>query len=262
MPKPPVFNIPVLILFFLLGFGSPGLSQDLQKKITIEMTNAAISDILREISILSGIDFSYNPGIIPVDKRITIKVRNKPVAEILEQVLASQGIEYQQVENHLVLKLSSASDMQDKAVVLKKPKFFTLSGFLRDKTTGEVLIGANVYVKGTSLGTTTNGYGFYSLTLAAAAYPVIFSYMGYKEMVTDVNMNEDTRLSVELEEDKLDIREVEILASEGEANIRNAQLSEFRFSQKTLARLPGFGGNLDIIRAMQSVPGIQCYEDG
>ena len=139
---------------------------------------------------------------------------------------------------------------------------FTLSGYLRDKSTGEVLIGANVYIRGTTTGAMTNGYGFYSLTLNNGKYAIVFSYLGYKEVIRDILMNENFRISVEMEENKLEIKEVEIVAENHETDIRNTQMSEIRFSHKTLAQLPGFGGDLDIIRALQAVPGIQTYGDG
>ena len=226
------------------------------------MTDKSISEVLSKVTELSGIDFSYNPQMVPVERRITVNAKNKSVAEILEIVLKHQGIDYLKVENHLVLKQMVQPESADKNVAVSPSARYTISGYLRDKNTGEVLIGANVYVKGSTVGVMSNGYGFFSLTLGSGIYTIVCSYMGYREVVTDVNMNENTRMSVEMEEDKLEIREVEIVAADHESDIRNAQMSEFRFSQKNLSQLPGFGGDLDIIRALQAVPGIQSYGDG
>ncbi|MCX6303466.1 MAG: TonB-dependent receptor [Bacteroidetes bacterium] len=256
------FKYPLLLFSILLLFSLPVASQDLQKKITLKMTGKPISEVLTEISRLAGIDFSYNPAMLPVDKLISIHARNKPLADILEEVLTLHGIEYLKVENHLVLKKQVQPAPPDKKTTTTTPARFTLSGYLRDKQTGEVLIGANVYVKGTSTGVMTNGYGFYSLTLSRSTYPLVFSYMGYKEVAMDVRIDENTRISVEMEENKLEMKEVEIIAAGHESDIRNAQMSEFRFSRKTMSQLPGFGGDLDIIRALQAVPGIQSFGDG
>ncbi len=256
------FKYPLVFFLFLLLFSSPVISQDLQQRITLKMTAVSIADVLKEIGRLAKVDFSYNPQMVPVDKQISVHARNKSVSAILEEVLTRNGIDYVKVENHLVLKQhvqpEPPSANHATAVSLK----FTLSGYLRDKNTGEVLIGANVYVKGNTLGAMTNGYGFYSLTLSSANYLMVFSYMGYKEVVQEVNLNENTRLSVEMTEDKLEIREVEIVAADHESEIRNTQMSQFSFSPKTLSQLPGFGGDVDIIRALQAVPGIQTFGDG
>lgn len=256
------FKNPFFLFLCFLVYSSTAFSQDLQQQITLKMTDRPLPEVLSEISRLSKIEFSYNPRMLPVDRPVTIHARNRSVAAILDEILTSRGIEYQKVENHLVLKLRVQAETREKPVTTVALSRFTLSGYLRDKRSGEVLIGANVYIDGTTIGAMTNGYGFYSLTLITGTYPIVFSYMGYKEVVLEVRLNENTRLSVELEEDKLEIREVEIVAAEHESEIRNTQMSEFHFSQKTLAQLPGFGGDLDIIRALQAVPGIQTFGDG
>ncbi|MCX6266155.1 MAG: carboxypeptidase-like regulatory domain-containing protein [Bacteroidetes bacterium] len=251
----------LLTLLFLVLI-SPVFSQDLQQKITLKITDQSISDILKEITRLSQIDFSYNPSMLPVERHISVDATNKPVSAVLDEVLVPQGIDYVKVENHLVLKQHDQKGSEKMAVISATLSRFTLSGYLRDKNTGEALIGANIYVKGTTIGAMTNGYGFYSLTLGSGNYPMVFSFMGYKELMTDIYMNQNIRRSVDMEEDKLEIKEVEIVAADRESDITRAQMSEFRFSQKTLSQLPGFGGDLDILRALQAVPGIQTFGDG
>ena len=253
---------PLIIFLILIFLPAHLFSQNLQQKITLKATNKPISEVLAEITRISGIDFSYNPGMLPVGKLISVHAKNKSVEEILDEVLIRHGIDYLEVESHLVLKQREQGEKGNRADMKAAPLRFTLSGFLKDKKTGEALIGANVYVKGTATGVTTNGYGFYSLTLGGGTYPMVFSYMGYKEKPVEVNLNENTRLSVDMEDDEVDMEEVEIVAEEHASNILNPQMSEFRFSQKTLSQLPGFGGDLDIIRALQCVPGIQTFGDG
>ncbi|HMR58259.1 MAG TPA: carboxypeptidase-like regulatory domain-containing protein, partial [Cyclobacteriaceae bacterium] len=62
----------------------------------------------------------------------------------------------------------------------------TLSGYLKDSSNGEALIGATIYIKSLATGATTNVYGFYSLTLDPATYEVTFSYIGYATQVKTV----------------------------------------------------------------------------
>ncbi len=261
MLKNPGFRYPILLLFLLCCL-SPALSQDLQQKITLNLRDQRIEVVLREITRRTKIEFSYNPQLLPVDRHVTVHMRHKPVSAVLDEVLLGNGIGYVNIENHLVLKKLDLAGIPDKTGPTAPKRHFAVSGYLRDKNTGEVLIGANVYVKGTTTGVMTNGYGFYSLTLESGTVALVFSYMGYKEKVTEVMLNENTRLSVEMEEQKLEISEVEIFASDRETEIHKSQMSEFRFSQKTLSQLPGFGGDLDIIRALQAVPGIHTFGDG
>ncbi|MEI6681358.1 MAG: TonB-dependent receptor [Bacteroidota bacterium] len=258
----PRLTFPLLLLLLVFIFSTRSFSQDLDKRISLKVIDKPVNEVLQEISRLGSVDFSFNPQVLPANMRVTIHARKRRIREILSEIFLPHGIDYFTVENHIVLKQRVAPGEEKTAGVALHPSRFTLSGFLRDKTSGEALIGANIYIRGTTTGAMTNGYGFYSLTLPGGTYPVVFSYMGYKEIIRDVAMKENTRMSVELEEDKLEIREVEIVAADHEAETRNHQMSELRFSQKTLAQLPGFGGDLDVIRALQAVPGIQTFGDG
>jgi hypothetical protein len=66
----------------------------------------------------------------------------------------------------------------------------TLSGYLKDSSNGEALIGATIYIKSLSTGATTNVYGFYSLTLDPGDYEVTFSYIGYAAQVKTVSLTQ------------------------------------------------------------------------
>ena len=96
--KHPDLKYIFFLYIFLILFSTQSLCQDLQQKITLKVSDKSISEVLKEISRLSDIDFSYNPVMVPVDKRISVHARNKTVAEILDVVLTSQGIDYLQVE--------------------------------------------------------------------------------------------------------------------------------------------------------------------
>jgi hypothetical protein len=249
-------------LVFLFFTSNISLSQDLNKKITIKIKNRQLIEVIGEISEKGHIFFSYNPQIIPTDKKITVKAFNKPIHEILKEVLIQNGIGYSIVENQVVLKKLAADLSNNEMQIRVKSEKQTISGFIKEKSTGEVMIGANVYAKGTNLGTTSNGYGFYSLTLPSGKYHIIYSFIGYQQRDEEIILDQNISLPVELEEVRTDIQEVEILVSSLTSATKNNQLSELSFSHKTLALLPGFAGDLDIIRALQVVPGIQSFGDG
>jgi hypothetical protein len=75
---------------------------------------------------------------------------------------------------------------------------FTLSGYLRDASTGEELLYATVSVEGTSQGVTTNLYGFYSLTLPKGSYQINFSYVGYETKTLSIDLTENITKDIEL----------------------------------------------------------------
>lgn len=250
------------LFFCFLLICTSVFSQDLDKKITFTAKKQALGEVIRKIGEEGKISFSYNPESLPLNLKISFKAKNKPIREVLDQVLKKNGINYFVLENHVVLKLNQnpgTDKTQTKSAVGEK---YTLSGYLKDKGTGEVLIGANVYIRGTQTGTTTNAYGFYSLTLPENSYQIVCSYIGYKDFIMTMDLRKDEEATVEMEMTSLPIKEVEIQGKNKQEEVRNSSLGEFRFSSKTLSQLPGFAGDLDIIKSLQAVPGIKSYGDG
>ena len=91
---------------------------------------------------------------------------------------------------------------------------YTISGFVNDNENGESLIGVNVIVKEKLVGTTSNTYGFYSLTLPEGSYEISFTYIGFETLKQSVNLNKNISLNVDLMSSSTDIGEVTIVAEE------------------------------------------------
>jgi len=253
------------LLLFAVCFVASALAtaQNLEQKITIKAKNKPLGEVINQIGQLAQINFSYSSQVIPVEKKVSIKASRKAVRAILDELFKNTGIEYMLVENQVILKLGKKPIAEDNVKPVKpEQQKFTLSGYLKDQATGEVLIGAYVYAKGTNMGTTANEYGYYSLTMPAGDYSLIFSFIGYKSINEDIALKENIKLSKELEYAKTEIKAVEISASTNETPLSVAPMSALKLSPKELAQLPGFVGDIDIIKSLQSVPGIKTYGDG
>jgi hypothetical protein len=237
-------------------------SQDLDKKITLIVHKQSLGAVIQKIGDEGKIFFSYNPQSLPLDMKISVKARNKTVREILDLVLKKNRIDYFVLENQVVLKMNQKDQTDNSREQVPSAMKHTISGYLKDKASGEVLIGANIYIRDTHLGTTTNAYGFYSLTLPANSYEVVFSYIGYKDFLMKINLEKDEEATIEMETSSLAIKEVVIQSKNKQEETRNSSLGEFQFSSKTLSQIPGFAGDLDIIKSLQAVPGIKSYGDG
>lgn len=251
-----------LLVAFLVLTGLQSFSQDLDKRINLSVKNCPLSECLKMISDSGQIYFSYNPASIPVQKKISIHAKNRSISEILDEILLADRMTYSVVENQVVIRPSSVLPLDLIPGKATAGTVSTLHGYVRDKSTGEVLIGANVAVKSSGTGAITNGYGFYSLTLPSGDYTVLVSYLGYQTSEIRLSLFENQRLSLDLEESRIEIPEVEIKAGNEDTEIQRSRYSDIRISRKMLAQMPGFGGNLDIIRALQAIPGIQTYGDG
>ncbi len=239
------------------------LAQNLDQKISIKAKNKPLGEVITQIGQLAQINFSYSSQIIPVEKKVSIKASRKTVRSILDELLIPNGIEYLLVENQVILKLTKKTPeplVIDQSKTLQQK--YTISGYLKDHATGEVLIGAYVYAKGTTLGTTANEYGYYSLTMPAGNYSLMFSFIGYKSIEEDIVLNANLKISQELDYAKTEIKPVVITANSIQSPLSVLPMNCIKLSPKELAQLPGFVGDIDIIKSLQSVPGIKTYGDG
>ena len=136
-------------------------------------------------------------------------------------------------------------------------KKYTISGYVKDKTNGELLIGANVYVKGTQVGTITNLYGYYSLTLEEGNYDIIYNFIGYQLTEVKIELTVNQEKNIDIEPSLEQIEEVIIKAERGNKNIISTQMSTVSLSAKTIKQIPVLMGETDIIKTMQLLPGIK-----
>jgi len=138
----------------------------------------------------------------------------------------------------------------------------TLNGYIRDKQSGEELIGANIYIKGKPVGTSSNVYGFYSLSIQPGQYTFVFSYMGYYTREKTMVLEEDRRFDIELTAREQKLREVVVTADEPNENVTRNQMSFEKLSIKKIRKLPSFMGEVDIIKSIQLMPGVHTLSEG
>lgn len=140
---------------------------------------------------------------------------------------------------------------------------FTISGFIKDQKTGETLIGANVFNKeNIQQGTVSNNYGFYSLTLPKGKYQIAVSYIGYAERVLNIDLQSDTKLNVELSEDGILMQELVVTAEEKDKNVQSTQMGTVDIQMETIKKLPALMGEVDVIKALQLLPGVKSAGEG
>jgi hypothetical protein len=144
---------------------------------------------------------------------------------------------------------------------LLKAQNFTLSGYLRDQETGEELLYGSVAVKNTSDGVTTNEYGFYSLTLPAGNYEIVYSYVGYQDQSMQVELNEDRRIDIELGSG-MTLEEVVVSSKEADQNVRSTEMSVATLDVKDAKLVPVLFGEQDVLKTIQLLPGVSSNSDG
>nr|WP_321485240.1 TonB-dependent receptor [uncultured Draconibacterium sp.] len=141
--------------------------------------------------------------------------------------------------------------------VVVQAQNITLSGYLRDASNGEALIGATVYVEELKQGTASNAYGFYSLTIPEGSYTLQVSFIGYQTIKQKVDARESLNISLSLQENTEVMEEVIVKGEAANANVERIEMGMEKLPVKTIQKLPAFMGEVDIIRTIQLLPGIQ-----
>ena len=138
---------------------------------------------------------------------------------------------------------------------------YTISGYVKDQS-GEELIGATIYIPQLKTGSVTNVYGFYSITIPEGNYQLDYSYIGYKTETKEINLNKDISLPVSLSEDTKSIEEVIVTAERKNDNVVRTEMSTVKLQAKEIKKIPALMGEVDIIKAIQLMPGIQSTGEG
>jgi len=138
---------------------------------------------------------------------------------------------------------------------------YTISGFIKDES-GEELIGATIYVPQLKSGTVTNVYGFYSLTIPSGEYQVDYSYIGYETNNKKVALNKNIKMDVVLVESTKTIDEVVVVAERKNEHVVKTEMSTVKLQAKEIKKIPALMGEIDVIKALQLLPGVQSTGEG
>ncbi|WP_210462606.1 TonB-dependent receptor [Rufibacter roseolus] len=140
----------------------------------------------------------------------------------------------------------------------------TLSGYVKDQSSGEGLIGATVSVRELSgVGAATNEYGFFSLTLPQGTYTVAVSYLGFATHTQTVNLSSPQKLNIELRSDQTTLQEVVVTNTDvKDENVRSMEMSTMKMQVAELKKMPALMGEVDVIKAIQMTPGVQTAGEG
>jgi len=139
-------------------------------------------------------------------------------------------------------------------------KKYTVSGYVENANSGEKLAGAVIYVTdATNMGTMTNTYGFYSITVPAETIKITVAYIGYASQTIELNLKEDEHINFSLIPAN-EIDEVEIIGQKSEAE--KTEMGRIDVSIKTIQKIPALLGEVDILKAIQLLPGVQSGTEG
>ncbi|MBK8625221.1 MAG: TonB-dependent receptor [Saprospiraceae bacterium] len=243
----------LLILYISFFFFTPIWSQKRpdEKLITYTAVNKPLNIVLKDLAAISNVSLIYSESRIPAAKQISISAKNEKLGDVLNVILDDFKMSYHIVGNQLVLVKISNEDVSGK---------IRIYGYIRDKQSGEYLIGANVFLHDRSEGTATNEKGFFSFLVKKEALRVHFTYLGYKSEIKDIHSFKDTLLQISLQPDGL-LNEIVILDDlleeehETTASQQNLHIDKIRSSNH-------LGGEPDLFRYLGTQAGISSAAEG
>ncbi|WP_372936711.1 carboxypeptidase-like regulatory domain-containing protein [Seonamhaeicola sp.] len=139
---------------------------------------------------------------------------------------------------------------------------FTLSGIITEEKSNETLIGVNIIFPSLQTGTTTNEYGFYSITLPKGSYSVVISYLGYSTIAETVELTSNISKNFSLINSLENLDEVVITENIEKLSIKKPQMSVNKLTASTIKEIPVVLGESDIIKAITLLPGVTSTGEG
>jgi hypothetical protein len=138
----------------------------------------------------------------------------------------------------------------------------TISGTVYDNASNETLIGVSIYFSELNAGTTTNEYGFYSITIPKGTYKVQVSYLGFTALTETINLSEKITKNFNLNEESESLDEIVIEADIERINLRSPQMSVNKLTSATIKKIPVVLGEADIIKSLILLPGVTSAGEG
>ena len=137
----------------------------------------------------------------------------------------------------------------------------SISGYVYEKGSRETMPGVNIYIPGTTTGTTSNTYGFYSLRLPEGEYEIVFSFVGYQTRSFSITLDKNIPLEVELDP-VIEIEGVEVRAEMPKQSSRSSQMSVMEIPVRQIKAIPALLGEKDALKVIQLMPGVQKGSEG
>lgn len=139
---------------------------------------------------------------------------------------------------------------------------YTISGHVRDVSSGEELLGASIYIARIKAGTSSNDYGFYSLTVPAGAYSIRYSMVGFSARVDTITLTENVTWNVELSPELRLVDSIVVTAKGLDENVAQVEMGSFELKPLEVRDIPVIFGEQDITKTIQLMPGVKSANEG
>lgn len=137
-----------------------------------------------------------------------------------------------------------------------------ISGYIKDSKNGESILGAGIGKVGSSVGTNSNAYGFYSLSLPKGIHTIKVSAIGYEPIEQIIDLTKQIKWNIEMVPVAKASKEVKITGKRKDKNVQSLDMGKIEISTKEAKLIPALLGEVDILRTLQLMPGVLSAGEG
>jgi TonB-linked SusC/RagA family outer membrane protein len=187
----------------------------LDKKITVDVSNVPLESALKALENIKDVKFIYNQTLVEGRKNVTIHAKEEKLSELLNKLCKLTGLTYEVLNNNILLELPAKTKTPAEVNNNTLNEYIvpvSVSGTVTDEK-GDPIPGANVKLKGTTIGTVTDPDGKYKISIESANVTngtLVFSFVGYETL--EVPINGRAAINVQLIGNSKSLNEVIVVA--------------------------------------------------
>ena len=204
-----VTQFAIALVFSSIAFSNGSAAQGvLDNEVTIQVENIRLKKVLNQLEKLAGTKFAYSPNIVHDLKKVTVTADKQKLGDVLSNLLDPMGVSYQLIAGRISLFKTPTTLNATTSQTFDYSNLAIVSGSVTDES-GAPLPGVNIFIKGTTIGTTTDVAGRYSLNIEDPNAILVFSFIGFE--MQEVNVDNRTEINVTLKQDIQALEEVVVV---------------------------------------------------
>lgn len=290
----------ILVLIVVCCFVVCELHAQHAPRITVQLSNAPFQEFVNSIENQTQFRFMYHSAPMD-SLQITVNATNEDLTRILNQAFSETPFHFAIYDTRIFITRDrmiltqlpigffdqsqvksneansfdySAFEQREKEKKQAEEKLYTigkktdnlqgsatLAGTVRDKKTGEPVVGTSVFIERPLIGSITDQFGYYSITLPKGRHTLKMKSIGMKSTHRQVMLYDNGRLDVEIEEEITALKEV-VIASDRDARVTNLKMGTEKLDIKTMKNMPLALGETDIMKVILMLPGVQTVGEG
>lgn len=236
-----------MLLLLTLWFAVSG--QQTSNRVSINIPATSLEAALKLLEQESRTPISYELTRVK-GRHVKARVyKDVPLGTILKELLEGTQLDYKEKSGNILITPRPRTGK-------------TLSGFVEDAVSGEKLIGVSLTAPQQQTGTTTNNYGFYSITIPGDSLHILVSYTGYQRLDTVISLNSNTHINFRLQTAGKQLEEVTVSSARTTRIQQTSQMSSINLPVTLVRSMPRLLGEPDLMKTLQLLPGVKQGAEG